>query len=218
MRRARRVYYDIFSGFYDRFVALHSRDRQGSARTFLVERVPVKRGGSVLDLCTGTGTLLPHLQAKVGTTGRVVGVDFSPGMLKMAQRKTLSLTNVRLVQADAGNLPFAPETFDAVTCSHAFYELKGETQKRALQEIVRVLRPGGAFLMMEHDIPSNPFVKVLFYFRLTVIGAGRAITFLHHEQEVLEGYFGSVEKVVSPGGRSKIMICRKAMSERITAS
>jgi ubiquinone/menaquinone biosynthesis C-methylase UbiE len=218
MRRARRVYYDIFSGFYDRFVALHSRDRQGSARTFLVERVPVKRGGSVLDLCTGTGTLLPHLQAKVGTTGRVVGVDFSPGMLKMAQRKTFSLTNVRLVQADAGNLPFAPETFDAVTCSHAFYELKGETQKRALQEIVRVLRPGGAFLMMEHDIPSNPFVKVLFYFRLTVIGAGRAITFLHHEQEVLEGYFENVEKVVSPAGRSKIMVCRKAMPERLRAS
>jgi demethylmenaquinone methyltransferase/2-methoxy-6-polyprenyl-1,4-benzoquinol methylase len=218
MRHARRVYYDIFSRFYDRFVSFHSRDRQGSARTFLVERVPVQRGGSVLDLCTGTGTLLPHLQAKVGTTGRVVGVDFSPGMLKMAHRKIMSLSNVSLIQADAGCLPFASETFDAVTCSHAFYELKGETQIRALQEIVRVLRPGGAFLMMEHDVPSNPLVKVLFYFRLTVVGAGRAITFLHHEREVLEDYFESVDKVVSPAGRSKILVCRKAMPVRLRAS
>jgi demethylmenaquinone methyltransferase/2-methoxy-6-polyprenyl-1,4-benzoquinol methylase len=212
MRHGRQVYYDIFSGFYDSFVALHSRDRQGLARKFLVEKVSVERDGSVLDLCTGTGTLLPYLRAKVGDCGQVVGVDFSPGMLKMAQKKTMSLTNIRLVQADVGSLPFAPETFDAVTCSHAFYELKGETQKQALQEIVRVLRPGGAFLMMEHDVPKNRFVKILFYFRLTFIGAGRAIAFLRHEQEVLEVYFGRVEKVVSPGGRSKIMICRKANS------
>jgi hypothetical protein len=54
-------------------------------------------------------------------------------------------------------------------------------------------------------------VKILFYFRLTFIGAGRAIAFLRHEQEVLAGYFGRVEKVVSPAGRSKIMICRKVI-------
>jgi demethylmenaquinone methyltransferase/2-methoxy-6-polyprenyl-1,4-benzoquinol methylase len=209
MTGMRRVYYDIFSRFYDGFVALHSRDTQGVARTFLVDRVPVQYGGSVLDLCTGTGTLLTHLQAKVGPSGQVVGVDFSPGMLKIAQKKTRSLPNVVLVKADAGSLPFESGMFDAVTCSHAFYELKGEAQKRALQEVVRVLRPGGAFLMMEHDIPSNPVVRTLFYFRLTFIGAGLAITFLRHEQEVLEGYFRGVEKVVTPAGRSKIMICRK---------
>lgn len=213
MGSGRRVYYDIFSRFYDGFVALHSRDRHGQARKFLVEKVPVGQDGTVLDICTGTGTLLPYLQANVGAGGQVVGVDFSPGMLKMAQKKTSDLTNIRLVQADADSLPFAPETFDAVTCSHAFYELKGETQKRALQEIVRVLKPGGTFLMMEHDVPSNLFVKILFYFRLAFIGSGRAVTFLRHEQKTLEGYFESVEKIVSPAGRSKIMVCRKAMSE-----
>jgi demethylmenaquinone methyltransferase/2-methoxy-6-polyprenyl-1,4-benzoquinol methylase len=162
MRRGRRAYYDVVSRFYDGFVALHSRDTQGVARKFLVDRVPVQNGSSVLDLCTGTGTLLTHLQAKVGPNGQVVGVDFSPGMLKVAREKTTSFANVCFVEADAGRLPFADGTFDAVTCSHAFYELKGETQERALQEIVRVLRPSGAFLMMEHDVPSNPFVRALF--------------------------------------------------------
>jgi len=209
MRRMRRTYYDKFSRFYDRFVALHSHDTQGLARKFLADRLPVQNGGSVLDVCTGTATLLLHLQAKVGRLGRVVGVDFCSGMLRVAHEKTSTFPNVHLVEADAGSLPFVAGTFDAVTCSHAFYELKGETRERVLQEIIRVLGPQGAFLMMEHDVPPKLFLRVLFYLRLAIIGAGRAVTFLRHEQEVLESYFGSVEKVMAPAGRSKVMICRK---------
>ena len=209
MRRTRRAYYNKFSRFYDRFVALHSRDTQGLARKFLTDQLPVANDASLLDICTGTATLLSYLQAKVGPDGRVVGLDFSHGMLKVAHDKTRDFSNVQLVEADADCLPFVTGTFDAVTCSHAFYELKGETQNRALQEVVRVLRPQGTFLMMEHDVPSNAFVRALFYLRLAFIGAGRAISFLRHEQEVLEGYFRSVEKVVPPTGRSKVMICRK---------
>jgi demethylmenaquinone methyltransferase/2-methoxy-6-polyprenyl-1,4-benzoquinol methylase len=209
MKGIRRAYYDKLSRYYDLFVALHSRDAQGLARKFLADRVPVQSGGSVLDICTGTATLLSDLQAKVGGSGHVVGVDFSRGMLKVAQVKTRRFLNVHLVEADAGRLPFAAGSFDAVTCSHAFYEIKGETQSWALEEILRVLRPKGAFLMMEHDVPSNLFLRVLFYLRLTVAGAGRAVAFLRREREVLEGYFGSVEKALSPAGRSKILICRK---------
>ncbi len=204
----RRVYYDVFSGFYDRFVALHSRDRQGHARRFLADQVAVGRAGRVLDLCTGTGTLLTYLRDGVGGGGRVIGLDFSRGMLKVGRRKSAGWENVHLVEADAGGLPFAAGAFDAVTCSHAFYELKGDTRERALGEIVRVLRPGGSFLMMEHDVPANPVVRFLFTVRLTVIGAGRAKAFLREEQRFLKGYFSSVRRVLAPAGRSKVMICR----------
>jgi demethylmenaquinone methyltransferase/2-methoxy-6-polyprenyl-1,4-benzoquinol methylase len=139
----------------------------------------------------------------------VIGVDFSRGMLGVASAKTRSVPNIHLVEADAGYLPFAADSFDAVTCSHAFYELKGDTQEGALREILRVLRPGGAFLMMEHDVPANPLVKVLFFLRLTVVGAGHAIAFLRREKEILQGHFARVEKVVAPAGRSKVMVCWK---------
>ena len=205
----RRAYYDKFSRFYDRFVALHSRDTEGLARKFLADRLAVSTGGSVLDICTGTASLLSHLHAKVGRDGQVVGVDFSHGMLRMGQEKISSFPNVHLVEADVARLPFVGGTFDAVTCSHAFYELKGGTRNWVLQETIRVLKPKGAFLMMEHDVPPNPFVRALFYLRLAFIGAGRAITFLRHEREVLEGYFGSVDKVLAPAGRSKVLICQK---------
>jgi ubiquinone/menaquinone biosynthesis C-methylase UbiE len=209
MRRMRRTYYDTFAQFYDRFVALHSRDTQGLARNFLADRVPVGDGGSVLDLCTGTGTVLSHLQTKVGPAGLVIGLDFSRGMLKVCRLKMASLPNVHLVEADAAELPFRAGAFDAVTCSHAFYELKGETQDHALREVVRVLKSKGTFLMMEHDVPSNLIVRGLFYLRLAFIGAGRAITFLRHERELLESFFPNVEKVLAPVGRSKVLICRK---------
>lgn len=85
MRRWRRIYYDTFSPFYDGFVALHSGDKSDAARRFLTDLVPVQDGGAVLDLCTGTGTLLSYLQDKVGKHGKVVGVDFSSGMLQKAR-------------------------------------------------------------------------------------------------------------------------------------
>ena len=205
----RRACYNRFSRYYDRFVALHSRDSEEVARKFLADRLPVQYGGTVLDLCTGTAALLPHLQAKVGRDGHVVGVDFSPGMLRVGRNKTSRFGNVHLVEADAGDLPFPAGGFDAVTCSHAFYELKGDSRRRALREIVRVLRPNGVFLMMEHDVPPNRFIRALFYLRLTFIGGGRATAFLRHERETLEEYFRSVEKTVAPAGRSKVMVCRK---------
>ncbi len=209
MRRWRRCYYDAFSRFYDAFVTLHSRDRLDAARRFLTDQVPVQTGDSVLDLCTGTGTLLPYLQTKVGVRGQIVGVDFSSGMLRKAGEKTKALTNVCLVEADVACLPFEANSFDAVTCSHAFYELKGSTRERALREIVRVLKPNGAFLMMEHEVPSTPLTKALFYLRLLLAGSGHAVAFLRLEETCLAKFFATVEKAVAPGGHSKVLICRK---------
>ncbi|RLA85777.1 MAG: hypothetical protein DRG40_03925, partial [Deltaproteobacteria bacterium] len=116
MRRyIRRKYYDLFSPFYDAFVTLHSGDRGGVLREMLAETTGLKEGNTVLDICTGTGSLLVNLQGKVGEKGRVIGVDFSRGMLKVAKEKTRHLKNVFLVEADVSCLPFKGEAFDAVT-------------------------------------------------------------------------------------------------------
>jgi demethylphylloquinol methyltransferase len=205
----RRSYYNSFSRFYDRFVAFHSSDAQSVVRRYLSELAPVIEGERVLDICTGTGSLLPHLLQKVGPSGSVVGVDFSRGMLTANLQKTKGFENVCLVEADGAFLPFAGGCFDAVTCSHAFYELKGETRERTIREILRVLKPGKVFLMMEHDVPENSLVRALFYVRMISMGAKRALAILKHERSTLESYFSRVERVASPSGHSKIMICRK---------
>jgi ubiquinone/menaquinone biosynthesis C-methylase UbiE len=208
-KRTRKIYYDAFSRFYDRFVAFHSSDAQGAAREFLSNMVPVREGNRILDMCTGTGSLLLRLRKRVGSGGLVVGVDFSRGMLHVNQKKTEIYENICLVEADAAALPFHAQSFDAVTCSHAFYELKGESQEKSLQEILRLLKPGKVFLMMEHDLPEKPLLRAMFYLRLASMGAKRALSILRHEKMMLDRYFRSVEKVIAPTGRSKIMICRK---------
>lgn len=207
MRSPRQRYYDAFSAFYDRFVALHSRDTQRELRQFLARLLPVREGDAVLDLCTGTGALLPYLAGRVGASGLAVGLDFSKGMLGRARVKTAGEPNVLLVQGRAERLPFAARSFRAVTCSHAFYELKGEQRERALAEIARVLEPEGTFFMMEHDVPPGQPAKALFYLRLTLAGGGRARRFLREERSVLQRHFGRVDKMPSPSGKSKVMVC-----------
>jgi hypothetical protein len=59
MKSFRRSYYNFFSRFYDRFVALHSSDAHSVVRRYLSELVPVTEGERILDICTGTGSLGP---------------------------------------------------------------------------------------------------------------------------------------------------------------
>jgi len=204
----RQKYYDHFSRIYDLFVSLHSSDRQGNLRKYLADRTTAKRGDKVLDICTGTGSLFRHLEKRVGGDGMVVGTDFSKGMLSVAKEKTVNTDQAFLVRADVSHLPFKGQMFDAVTCAHAFYELRGNTQDQCLNEIGRVLKPGHPFLMLEHDVPKHFFIRMLFYLRLLSMGTSRAFDILKHEKELLARYFKYVDKISTRTERSKIMICR----------
>jgi demethylmenaquinone methyltransferase/2-methoxy-6-polyprenyl-1,4-benzoquinol methylase len=204
----RQRYYDFFSRFYDRFVSLHSRDRFGESRAVAVDRIGLKTGYKVLDVCTGTGTALTHIHNRVGREGLVVGLDFSWGMLRMAQKKLLGIENVFLVMADARHLPFKASVFDAVICSFAFYELKKETQEGFLCDVGTILKAGRPFVMIEHDVPRNPLIRMLFYVRLFSMGRNRALGILKHERDHLARHFSSVTKLQILEGKSKMMKCR----------
>jgi ubiquinone/menaquinone biosynthesis C-methylase UbiE len=208
MRTFRQRYYDSFSDFYDRFVALHSRHRHGKLRDLVADSMGLTRGDRVLDICTGTGTALCHLRKRVGEDGAIVGMDFSKGMLEAAQAKVLQYDNVFLIQGDAASLPFKKGAFDAATCSFAFYELRSETQEDFLQQVGAVLKIGKPFVMVEHDIPKNSFVRILFYLRLFSMGRRRALEILKHEQFFLARHFRSVKRIAMPASQAKIIICK----------
>jgi demethylphylloquinol methyltransferase len=209
MKNLRRSYYDFFSKSYDRFVSLHSGASQDTLKRFLAELVNTGDCERVLDICCGTGSLLVELIKGTGFRGTAIGLDFSGGMLTVSRGKTHMHSSIRLVRGDAATLPFATQSFDAVTCTHAFYELKGKAQERALREIVRVLKPGKTFFMVEHELPENPLIRILFYLRLASMGFKRAALILRSERNTLESYFGTVEKISAPTRNSKILLCRK---------
>ena len=212
MSRFRRFYYNFFSGFYDLIIRLHSRDEGASLRDFLVRSSGMKRGETVLDICTGTGSVALQASRAVGEEGgMVVAVDFSHGMLKKAWQKIKNhgLDNVYLVEADVSKLPFRGDIFHVVTCSHAMYELTADARKKGLGEVRRTLKAGGSFYMMEHEVPEKPFVRFLYFVRLLTMGSGKNRGFARDETAELGQHFAEIKKSLSPTGKSKLISGRK---------
>jgi ubiquinone/menaquinone biosynthesis C-methylase UbiE len=206
LRRSRRAYYDLFSHFYDLVIALHSRDRNAALRDFLIDNAGVPAGSRLLDICTGTGAVALRAGEATGNGGVAVGLDFSAGMIRKACEKArrAGLVGVHFVVGDAARLPFRAGAFEAVTCSHAMYELTPEVRSCALEEAHRVLRPGGRFLMMEHCEPTRPFVRFLYRVRIATMGSARNRSFARDEIPYLRRIFSAVERQLSPTGRSKL--------------
>jgi ubiquinone/menaquinone biosynthesis C-methylase UbiE len=211
MSSLRRFYYDLFSRIYDFIIQLHSRDVEGSLRGFITGKANLTKGDRVLDLCTGTGSVAAKLAGQVGENGLVVGLDFSRGMLEKAKKKALrlNLKQLQVVQAYADQLPFKNSSFNGVTCSHAFYELKGKEREITIDEVARILRIGGNFCLMEHAKPQKWIPRLLFYVRIFFLGAKDARKFLSEEGSIFGGRFKNVTKVMSPTGQSKLICGEK---------
>jgi len=123
-------------------------------RKQVVAAVAARAGERVLDIAAGTGTSSePYADADV----HVVPADFSLGMLKVgkARRRDLAFT-----AADALHLPFADESFDAVTMSFGLRNVSDPSA--ALREFARVTRPGGRFVLCEFSAPTNKAFRTVY--------------------------------------------------------
>ncbi|MBU2995044.1 bifunctional demethylmenaquinone methyltransferase/2-methoxy-6-polyprenyl-1,4-benzoquinol methylase UbiE [Cellulophaga baltica] len=116
-----------------------------------------KKPDTVLDIATGTGDLAINL-VETGAT-KITGLDISPGMLAVGKKKIeeKKLNNIiNMIVGDSENLPFDENTFDAITV--AFGVRNFENLEIGLSEILRVLKPGGTFVVLETSVPTKtPF-------------------------------------------------------------
>lgn len=109
---------------------------------------------AALDVCCGTGASMTHLRALCRE--RVVGLDFSEGMLEEAKRRVGEApgdARVELVRGNALALPF-DEEFDVVTSVGAFGHIVPEDEDRFVRGIARALRPGGRFVFATGEMPK----------------------------------------------------------------
>ena len=117
------------------------------------------RSHRIADLATGTGDLALALQKKL-PDAEIVGVDFLPEMLDLAQQKGVR----QVVLADAMNLPFGDASFDCVTIAFGLRNL--ENWGAALTEISRALRTSGRLLVLEFSLPTTPILRAIYRFYL----------------------------------------------------
>jgi demethylmenaquinone methyltransferase/2-methoxy-6-polyprenyl-1,4-benzoquinol methylase len=130
---------------------LHHRWRERAA-----EGAELRPGDSALDVCCGTGDLALELSSRVAPGGHVVGCDFSEPMLDLAREKAASRQGqgVRFEWADALQMPYDGERFDAVTVGFGVRNLAD--LDRGLREMARVLKPGGRLVILEITQPTRP--------------------------------------------------------------
>jgi demethylmenaquinone methyltransferase/2-methoxy-6-polyprenyl-1,4-benzoquinol methylase len=124
-----------------------------------IELSGVRPGHHVLDVAGGTGDLAARFAREVGRTGRVVLSDINEAMLERGRDRLLDegiSGNVDFVLADAEALPFREASFD---CLSIAFGLRNVTRKeRALESMLRVLRPGGRLLVLEFSKPTSEFL------------------------------------------------------------
>jgi ubiquinone/menaquinone biosynthesis C-methylase UbiE len=125
----------------------------GEDLRWLIDALAIGAEDVALDVATGGGHVANGLAQKVHT---VVALDLTQPMLNAAQRhsQSLGLRNVVFVTGDAEALPFADQSFDAVTCRLAAHHFPDP--ERFLNEVARVLKPGGYFGLADNVAPEEP--------------------------------------------------------------
>jgi len=145
---------------YDRLNTLMSMGRDQKWRKFAVRRCEVKPGASVLDACCGTGFLSMEMARAVGSQGRVIGLDFSEKMLEVAGKNVTRFPLagvINFIQGNAMDLPFAENSFDGATVGWGLRNLPD--LRRGIQELARVVKPGGKLVSLDMGKPTLPVFK-----------------------------------------------------------
>ena len=135
---------------YDRLNRIFSLGMDVGWRKQLVAAVARQNPAKILDLACGSGDVAEMLQ-KALPRAQVVGLDFSRSLLTQAKERGIP----KLAEADALQLPFADETFDAVTIA---FGLRNFSDREAgMKEISRVLKKGAVFGLLEFSPPPMPW-------------------------------------------------------------
>jgi demethylmenaquinone methyltransferase/2-methoxy-6-polyprenyl-1,4-benzoquinol methylase len=145
-----RAMFDRIAGLYDAMNTVMTAGLHHRWRARAVELAAVGPGSRAIDVATGTGDLAVALARAVAPGGEVVGCDFSEKMLARARAKAPAL---RFEWADALALPYAGDSFDAATVGFGVRNFSD--LHRGIEEMVRVVRPGGRVVILEITRPTR---------------------------------------------------------------
>lgn len=153
--------FSVIADRYDLFNDLITQWMHRYWKRFLVKKAGLAAGDTALDICCGTGDITERLERAVTPSGTVTGLDFSTGMLQVAQSR-FPRTNGQFIRGDAMILPFKDNSQDVVTVGFGLRNLVNINA--CLAEVLRVLKPGGRFLSLDMGKVNIPVAKSIFHF------------------------------------------------------
>lgn len=158
---------------YDLLNAVLSFNQHKSWRKTAVRLARVQPGATCLDVCTGTGDFALELAHTTGATGRVIGSDFCEPMIRNGLHKIAKAqAPLSLMVGDAERLPYGSNLFDVVTVGFGIRNVAH--LEVAVQEMARVIKPGGRVVILEFNRPPRrwykPFVDFYLFQVLPRIG------------------------------------------------
>ena len=135
--------------------------REGRFKNRLIHQADVRPGMRVLDLGCGTGTLAIMVKRRQ-PTAEIVGLDPDPEMLDRARSKAdRAGVEIKFDQGFASDLPYLDRSFDRVLSSMMTHHLTPDMKQQAFTEVLRVLRPGGQFHIVDFGPARNPTMRVM---------------------------------------------------------
>jgi demethylmenaquinone methyltransferase/2-methoxy-6-polyprenyl-1,4-benzoquinol methylase len=150
--------FDTISHRYDLINSLQSFGLHKRWKRCVAEMAGVAEGSVAADICCGTGDIAFQL-ARRGS--RVIAVDFSAGMLRVAQKRSRE-GKASFTRASAYQLPLRDSEIDAVTIGFGLRNL--HEPERGLEEFARILKRGGRLVILDAAKPKSPILRTLFSF------------------------------------------------------
>lgn len=176
--RVKKIFTDI-AWKYERFNALSSFGRYRSWLRTLIDRAPITPDSVVLDVAGGTGDVT-FTACERKPAARIILSDYTPAMLEVAQARLNAGeargVPVELAVVDGQDIPYDDESFDVLTMSYGIRNMP--EREKALSEMHRVLKPGGALCVLEFSTPPNPIMRFGYnlYLRWGIPAWGKIVT------------------------------------------
>ena len=154
--------FDTVSGNYDLMNDLMSFGIHRLWKRITIETTGIRNDFKVLDLAGGTGDMVKLMREKISEKGTLILSDINASMLEEGRNRLIDqgIEDVHIAQIDAQFLPFEDDTFDLITIA---FGLRNVTHKeKALQSILKALKPGGKLVILEFSKPQNEVFREIY--------------------------------------------------------
>ncbi|MGE0448329.1 MAG: ubiquinone/menaquinone biosynthesis methyltransferase [Vicinamibacterales bacterium] len=184
---------------YDLITVVLSFGRDLAWKRRLLRLAAARPGSRVLDLATGTGDIAFLLE---DAGARVIGLDVTWRMLQLAVAKRPAHAGPSFVSADMMALPFVSSSFEVVTTG---YGLRNAPDLgRALDEIARVLKPGGQLVSLDFERPAHPVIRSIYFAYLGLVG-GALGWLLHRDPDTYRYIPASIRRYPDAAGLRNVL-------------